>query len=272
MTSIEDKARLFAELHVPGQPFIIPNPWDVGTARILAGMGFPALATTSAGFAFTQGLNDGHVTRDQALAHSSAIARRVSVPVSADLENGFAEAPEAVAETYRLAAETGIVGASIEDFSGDDQHPIYDVGLAVDRVEAAVEAVRRAEFPFTLTARCENYLHGRRDLEDTIARLNRYAEAGADVVYAPGLADLESVAAVCKAVAKPVNVLVYGRLATHDVAAFAEAGAARLSLGSLLARHALGHLHRAASELKEAGTFGFTSVLAGPDQVDRFMC
>lgn len=267
-----EKSERFAALHVAGEAFVIPNPWDAGTARMLAGAGFQALATTSAGFAFTDGLRDGHVERDPALDHSRKIAHAVDVPVSADLENGFADTPEAVAETYRLATETGLVGASIEDFSGSDEDPIYDASLATERVAAAVAAVRTAPFPFTLTARCENFLHGRPDLDDTLARLNAYAEAGADVLYAPGLRDLETVRAVCAGVTKPVNVLVFGGLARHSIAEFSDAGVARLSLGSILVRHVMAHLAAAADEVRSAGTFEFASVLAGPDQLDRFMC
>lgn len=272
MTTLTDKANTFSELHVPGQPFVIPNPWDAGTARMLAGIGFDALATTSAGFAFTQGLRDGHLTREQALEHASEIAAAVAVPVSADLENGFADAPDAVAETYRLAAATGIVGASIEDSTGTSDPPIYDFELAVERVGAAVNAVRDAEFKFTLTARSENFLHGRADLDDTIARLQAFEAAGADVLYAPGLPDLDAVATVCAAVSRPVNVLVFGALAQHTVADFADAGVARLSLGSVLARHVLGLLFNAASEIRDQGSFSFASLLGGRDQIDRFMC
>jgi 2-methylisocitrate lyase-like PEP mutase family enzyme len=200
VTSIIDTATAFKALHVPGTPFVIPNPWDAGTARMLAGIGFEALATTSAGFAFTQGLRDGHVTRDQALEHAGKIAAAVDVPVSADLENGFADAPDAAAETYRLAAATGIVGASIEDSTGNPEQPIYDFELAVERVQAAVAAVAPAAFDFTLTARSENFLHGRADLDDTIARLQAFEAAGADVLYAPGLPDLDAVATVCAAI------------------------------------------------------------------------
>jgi 2-methylisocitrate lyase-like PEP mutase family enzyme len=272
MTTTTDKANTFAALHVPGKPFVIPNPWDAGTARMLAGIGFEALATTSAGFAFTLGLHDGHITRDQALEHAGEIARAVDVPVSADLENGFADTPDAVAETYRLAAATGIVGASIEDSTGNPDQPIYNFELAVKRVEAAVAAVRDADFNFTLTARSENFLHGRADLDDTIARLQAFEAAGADVLYAPGLPDLDAVTAVCAAVTRPVNVLVVGALAQHSVSDFANAGAARLSLGSVLSRHVLGHLFTAASEIRDEGTFSLASVMGGRDQIDRFMC
>ncbi len=272
MTKLSDTANAFAALHVPGKPFVIPNPWDVGTARMLAGIGYEALATTSAGFAFTLGLHDGHLTRDQALQHAREIAQAVEVPVSADLENGFADAPDAVAETYRLAAATGIVGASVEDSTGNAEQPIYDFDLAVTRVEAAVEAVRSDDFKFTLTARSENFLHGRADLDDTIARLQAFGTAGADVLYAPGLPDLDAVATVCAAVSRPVNVLVFGALAQHTVADFADAGVARLSLGSVLARHVLAHLFNAATEIRDQGSFSFASVLGGRDQIDRFMC
>ncbi len=272
MTTLTDKADTFSALHVPGKPFVIPNPWDAGTARMLAGIGFDALATTSAGCAFTLGLRDGHLSRDQALTHAREIAAATDVPVSADLENGFADAPDAVAETYRLAAATGIVGASIEDSTGNEEQAIYDFDLAVARVQAAVAAVQPAEFDFTLTARSENFLHGHADLDDTVARLQAFEAAGADVLYAPGLPDLDAVATVCSAVSRPVNVLVFGALAQHTVADFADAGVARLSLGSVLVRHVLAHLFNAATEIRDQGSFSFASVLGGRDQIDRFMC
>ena len=185
-----ERARAFRALHERPGAFVIPNPWDVGTARILAGLGFEALATTSAGMAFALGRRDGAVSRDDALAHARTIVGATALPVSADLENGFGDAPETVAETIRLAAGTGLVGGSIEDATGDPDRPIYDRSLAVERIAAAVEAARALPFPFTLTARAENFLHGRPDLDDTIGRLQAFEAAGADVLYAPGLRDL----------------------------------------------------------------------------------
>ncbi len=289
MTQIE-KAKKFRALHklpaTTGAPieatraglpavagaFIIPNPWDAGSARILAGMGFEALATTSAGFAFSLGRRDGMVTRDEVLAHCRSIAEAVDVPVAADLENCFGDDPNTVAETIRLAAATGIVGGSVEDASGNDHRPIYDHTLAVERVAAAVEAARALPFPFTLTARAENFLHGRRDLDDTIRRLQAFAEAGADVLYAPGLPSLEAVKAVCAAVAPlPVNVLAGIKGLAFSVADLAAAGVRRISLGGVLSRVALGALMNAAREMKEKGTFTFVEQAPPMADVSGFM-
>src|SRR4051794_11262826 len=208
MPSQSERAATFRALHAGPGAFVIPNPYDIGTARILAGLGFAALATSSAGFAFTIGRRDGAVTRYQALAHARAVVDATDLPVSADLENGFGDDPATIAETIRLAAAAGLAGCSIEDASGDPQKPIYDRRLAVERVAAAVEAARSLPFSFTLTARAENFLHGRPDLDDTLARLNAFAEAGADVLYAPGLRTKEDIAAVVSSVDRPVNVLM----------------------------------------------------------------
>jgi 2-methylisocitrate lyase-like PEP mutase family enzyme len=243
--------------------FIIPNPWDAGSARILAGMGFEALATTSGGFALSLGRRDGMVTRDEALAHCRSIAEAVDLPVAADLENCFGDDPKAVSETIRLAAATGIVGGSVEDASGDERRPIYERTLAVERVAAAVEAARALPFPFTLTARAESFIHGRPDLDDTIWRLRAFAEAGADVLFAPGLPTLEAIKTVCAAVApRPVNVLVGIKGQAFSLAELAAAGAKRISLGSVLSRVAFGALIGAAQEMKEKGTFGFVDKAA----------
>ncbi|HLJ63723.1 MAG TPA: isocitrate lyase/phosphoenolpyruvate mutase family protein, partial [Stellaceae bacterium] len=196
-----EKARRFRALHERHQAFVIPNPWDRGTARLLTSLGFEALATTSAGFAFSLGRRDGAVNREEVLAHCRVIVDATALPVSADLENGFGNAPATVAETIRLAAATGLVGGSIEDATGEATSPLYDFAFAVERVKAAVAAARSLPFPFTLTARAENFLHGRLDLDDTIRRLRAFSEAGADVLYAPGLPSLEAVAQVCAAVA-----------------------------------------------------------------------
>src|SRR5579872_4530748 len=207
-----EKARRFRALHERHQAFVIPNPWDRGTARLLTSLGFEALATTSAGFAFSLGRRDGAVNREEVLAHCRVIVDATALPVSADLENGFGNAPATVAETIRLAAATGLVGGSIEDATGEATSPLYDFAFAVERVKAAVAAARSLPFPFTLTARAENFLHGRLDLDDTIRRLRAFSEAGADVLYAPGLPSLEAVAQVCAAVApRPVNVLAGGK-------------------------------------------------------------
>jgi 2-methylisocitrate lyase-like PEP mutase family enzyme len=256
----------------PAGAFIIPNPWDAGSARILAGLGFEALATTSAGFAFSLGRRDGMVTRDEALAHCRVIAGATDLPVAADLENCFGDDPRTVAETIRLAAATGIVGASVEDASGDESRPIYDFSLAIDRVAAAVEAARALPFPFTLTARAENFLHGRRDLADTLRRLEAYAAAGAEVLYAPALPSLDAIRQVCAALApRPVNVLAGIKGLNFSFAELEAAGARRISLGGALARAALGALLAAAREMKDRGTFSFVGSAAPTAEVASFM-
>ncbi len=257
MLSQLDKALLFQALHQRAGAFIIPNPWDIGTARLLAHLGFEARATTSAGYAFSLGLQDGAVGRDAMLRHASAIASATDLPVSADLENGFGDAPETAAETIRLAAAAGLAGGSIEDATGRPDQPIYEPALAASRIRAAAEAVRALPFPFTLTARAENYLHGRPDLNDTIRRLQAYQDAGANVLYAPGLATRDEIAAVVSSVDRPVNVLLGAQLAHLDVAALSELGVRRLSLGSALSRAAFGAFLRAARELRTRGTFNF---------------
>ncbi|MGA8871010.1 MAG: isocitrate lyase/phosphoenolpyruvate mutase family protein [Candidatus Acidiferrales bacterium] len=252
--------------------FIIPNPWDVGSARILAGLGFEALATTSSGFAYSLGKRDGSTTRDELFAHCRTLSEAVDVPVAADLEKCFGDDPKTVAETIRMAGATGIVGGSVEDASGDDSRPIYDFSLAVERVAAAVEAARALPFPFTLTARAENYLHGRADLDDTIRRLEAFAKAGAEVLFAPGLPGLEAIRAVCAAVApRPVNVLAGIKGLAFPVAELEEAGVRRISLGGVLARAAFGGLIGAAREMKEKGTFGFVDRAAPTPEVAGFM-
>jgi 2-methylisocitrate lyase-like PEP mutase family enzyme len=245
----------------------------VGTARILAGLGFEALATTSAGLAFALGRRDGEgaVSRAEALAHARTIVTATPLPVSADLENGFGDAPETAAETIRLAAETGLVGASIEDATGDPERPIYDAALARERIGAAAEAARALPFPFTLTARAENFLHGRPDLDDTIRRLQAFEAAGADVLYAPGLRDLAMIRTVCAAVAKPVNVIMGLAGASFSAEDLAAAGVRRISLGSALARAALGAFLRAAREVKERGTSSFADGAASFAELDPFM-
>jgi 2-methylisocitrate lyase-like PEP mutase family enzyme len=279
-----EKAKKFRALHklpaTAGAPieggapgaFIIPNPWDGGSARILAGLGFQALATTSAGFAFSLGRQDGMVTRDEVLAHCRAIVQATDLPVSADLEKCFGDDPKTVAETIRLAAATGIVGGSVEDASGDDSRPIYDHALAVERVAATVEAARALPFPFTLTARAENFLHGRRDLDDTIRRLQAFAAAGADVLYAPGLPSLEAIKSVCAAVApRPVNALPGIKGLAFSVAELEAAGVRRISLGSVLSRVALGGLLAAAREMQEKGTFTFVDQTTSMAELGGFM-
>jgi 2-methylisocitrate lyase-like PEP mutase family enzyme len=262
-----EKARRFEALHRRPGTFVIPNPWDVGSARVLAAMGFEALATTSSGFAFSLGKVDGATSRDELLAHLRALSAASDLPVSADLENCFGDDPKTVVETIRLAAAAGIVGGSVEDFSGDARRPIYDLALAVERVAAAVEAARALHFRFTLTARAENYLHGRADLDDTIRRLQAFEKAGADVLYAPLLPDIAAIRTVCTSVSKPVNVLA-GR-PNLSVAALAEAGVKRISLGGLLSRAAFGGLLGALREIKEHGTFDFVKEAASGAELSK---
>jgi 2-methylisocitrate lyase-like PEP mutase family enzyme len=247
----------FRALHHRDGTFILPNPWDIGTARLLAHIGFEALATTSAGFAASIGRRDYAVTRDEMIAHIAVIATATSLPVSADLQNGFGDAPEAAAETIRLAAAAGVVGGSIEDSTGKADHPIYEFEFAVERVRAACEAAHALSFPFTLTARCENYLNGKPDLADTIARLLAYQEAGADVLYAPGLVRKQDIAEVVRSVDRPVNVLAGIPGLVMNRAEFAALGVKRISIGSGLSRVALTAFFRAASEMRESGTFTF---------------
>jgi 2-methylisocitrate lyase-like PEP mutase family enzyme len=240
----------FLALHQPGSPLLLPNAWDPGSARILAELGFAAVATTSSGFAATLGRPDGAVTRDEALAHAAALVAAVDVPVSADLENGYADSPDGVARTVAGAREVGLAGCSVEDHTGYADDPVYDRGLAAERVAGAAEAAGDV----VLTARCENYLHGRPDLADTLARLQAYQEAGADVLYAPGLRDLDDIATVCREVDRPVNALLVAGGPTP--AELAEAGVARISVGGAFAWNALSGLVAAARELL-GGEVGF---------------
>jgi len=243
----------FLDLHVPGRPLLMPNPWDAGSARILADLGFQALATTSSGFAATLGRPDMSVTRDEAISHAAAVAAAVDVPVSADLEKGFADDPAGVADTVVRAKAAGLAGCSVEDSTGNEDDPIFDAALAAERVAAAVEA---AGDGFVITARAENLLWGRPDLADTIDRLQRFQAAGAHVLYAPGLATAADIRAVVSAVDRPVNVLAHA--ATPPVAELAELGVARVSVGGAFAYAALGALVEAGRELLDAGTYGFT--------------
>ncbi len=255
-TSIE-KGAAFHALHARPGAFIIPNPWDIGTARLLAQLGFEALATTSAGYAFSAGRRDNQIPRDEMLAHAATIVAASDLPVSADLENGYGDTLDAVAETYRRAGAVGLVGASIEDATQRADDPLYELELAADRVRAAVAAVRALPFPFTLTARAENFLVGRPDLKDAIRRLQAYQEAGADVLYIPGLTSRDDISAVVSSVDRPVNVLMGMQgvqLALGDLAAL---GVRRVSVGSALTRAAYGAFLRAAREMREHGTFAF---------------
>jgi 2-methylisocitrate lyase-like PEP mutase family enzyme len=255
MTTQADQARRFLALHRAGEPLLMPNPWDLGSARLLASLGFEALATTSSGFAATLGRNDGAVGRDEAIVHAAVIVAATDLPVSADLENGFADAPAGVADTMRMSIEVGLAGASVEDFTGRADDPIYGIGLAAERIAAAAEAAHGGPGRLVLTARAENYLHGRPDLADTIARLQAFQEAGADVLYAPGLRTLEDISQVVREVDRPVNVLALEGV--PPVAELAEAGVSRISVGGAFAFAALGAVVSAAAELREQGTYGF---------------
>jgi 2-methylisocitrate lyase-like PEP mutase family enzyme len=252
-----EKATAFKALHERAGAFIIPNPYDIGTARLLAHLGFEALATTSAGCAFALGQADYTLTREQVLAHVTEIVAATDLPVSADLEGGFGDDPETVAETFRLAAATGLAGGSIEDATNRRDAPIYEHQMAVERVVAAATIIRALPFPFMLTARCENYLVGRTDLKDTIKRLQAYQEAGANVLYAPGLRTKEDIASVVSSVDLPVNVLMGLQGVHFSLDELSEIGVKRVSVGSALSRAALGAFLRAAQEMKEQGTFNF---------------
>jgi 2-methylisocitrate lyase-like PEP mutase family enzyme len=259
MKTQAEKATAFRALHARPGAFVIPNPWDAGTAKLLASLGFEALATTSLGLSNMLGRPDGSgvVSRDEVLANCRAISGATDLPVSADLENGYAHEPRAAAEMIRLAAEAGVVGGSTEDASGDPATPIYDFQLAVERVHAAVEVARSLPFPFVLTARAENLLHGR-DLDDAIRRLQAFEKAGADVLYAPGVRDLATIRTLVASVGKPVNVVMSAADPALTVAQLAEAGVKRISVGGALSRLALAAFLRGAREMKEQG--GFTWV------------
>jgi len=269
--SQSDKATRFRALHQGPGAFLIPNPWDAGSARILAGLGFEALATSSGASAGILGRRDGKVTREEALAHARAIVGATDLPVSADLEKGFGDAPAVAAETIRLAAEVGLVGGSIEDASGDKDKPLYDLSLAAERVAAAVQAARALPFPFTLTARAENFLRGNPSLDDTIKRLQAFEKAGADVLFAPGLPDLEAVRTVCASVSKPFNFMVGIKGKSFTVAELTAAGVKRISLATSLYREAMSGLVNAAREVREKGTFGYLDRSLTTPELNNFM-
>jgi 2-methylisocitrate lyase-like PEP mutase family enzyme len=263
------KAERFRELHK--RTFVIANAWDAGSARILAGLGFQALATSSGACAGTLGRRDGQVTRDEALAHARAIVEATDLPVSADLEKCFADEPAAAAQTIRLAAGVGLVGGSIEDATGDKAKPLYDFGQAVERVAAAAKVARSLSFPFTLTARSENFLRGKPDLDDTIKRLQAFEKAGADVLMAPGLPDLESVRKVCAALSKPFNFMAGIKGKSFSVAELEAAGVRRISLATSLYRMAMSGLVEAAREVKEKGSFGYLERSLSTPDLNSFM-
>lgn len=262
MPTPTEKAEALRALHARGRAFVIPNPWDAGSARLLARLGSEALATTSAGLSFSRGEPLGRVGLDATLAHAREIVAATDLPVSADLENGFGDRPEDAAETIRGAIAAGLAGGSIEDFSGRADEPIYDLGLAVEKVRAAAEVVRGQPIPFQLVARAENFLFGRRDLADTIRRLQAFQEAGADVLYAPGLSTAEQVRAVVTSVDRPVNVVMGLVPSTLTVAELDGLGVARISIGSALARLAYGTVMAAAREMLDGGTFSFADEAA----------
>lgn len=267
------KAERFKALHAGPRAFVIPNPWDAGTAKILAAIGFQALTTTSAGLAFCLGRRDGagQISLEETLANARAIADATDLPVAADLENGFGDAPEAAAQTIRLAAQAGLVGASIEDTTGNPARPIYDFNHAVERVAAAAQAAHALPFPFMFVARAENFLHGRPDLDDTIKRLQAFEAAGADVLYAPGITRADDIRTVCRSVNKPVNVVMGLKDSSLSVDEIEALGVRRISVGSALSRAALGAFLRAAQEMHEHGTFTFANDALPYAQAQAFM-
>jgi len=271
MTTQAQKAAAFRALHERHGAFIMPNPWDAGTARLLTALGFEALATTSLGLANTLGRADGTgaVSRAEVLANCAEIAGATHLPVSADLENCYAHEPRAAAQLIRLAAEAGVVGGSIEDATGDAQQPIYEFDLAVERVHAAAEVARSLPFPFTLTARAENFLHGRRDLDDTIRRLQAFEQAGADVLYAPGLRDLATMRTVASSLKRPLNVVMSAADPALTAAQLAQAGVKRISIGGALSRLALASVLRAAQEMKEQGGFTWITDTVSAKELNR---
>jgi 2-methylisocitrate lyase-like PEP mutase family enzyme len=270
MVTQTEKAERFRALHERDGAFVIPNPWDAGSARLLAGLGFAALATTSSGFANSLGRLDGQVSRDEMIEHCRSLSAATDLPVSADLENCFADDPAEAAATILLAAQAGVVGGSIEDYSGRPLNHIYEFELAVERVHAAAEVARSLDFPFTLTARAENLIRGRHDLDDTIRRLQAFEAAGADVLYAPGLTTLDEIRLVTSALSKPVNVLA-PLLKGVTITQLADAGARRISTGGALARAAITVLLRAGAEMRERGSFAWTSDLASSADVKKLL-
>lgn len=274
MSSQAERAESFRALHERAEPFVVANPWDAGSAKVLAALGFEALSTTSGGLAFTLGRVDGtaSISRDESLANARLIVEATELPVAADLENGYGDSPEACAETIRMAAEAGLVGGSIEDATGNAADPIYDFALAVERVEAAAAAARALPFPFMFVARCENFLHGRPDLEDTVRRLQAYEAAGASVLYAPGIVRPEDIELVCRSVNRPVNVLMGTKGAPQlSVKELRALGVKRISVGSGFARAAVTGLVEAAREVRERGTFSFVDGVIGSAVLAQYL-
>ena len=270
-TTQTEKATYFRDLHQQPGAFVMANAWDGGSARLLAGLGFPALATSSGAAAGVLGRLDGMISRDEALQQVRVMVQATHLPISADLEKGFGDSPEMVAETVRLAAECGVVGCSIEDATGNPAQPLYDLAYATERITAAAAAARALPFPFILTARSENFLRGNPDLADTIRRLRAFEAAGADVLCAPGLPTLDAVCAVCTAVSKPVNFMVGIPGKSFSVAELAAAGVKRISLAPSLYRAALNGLLEAAREVREQGTFGYLDRIAGSAELYQYM-
>lgn len=267
----KEKADRFRALPNGPGAFLIPNPWDAGSARILAALGFQSLATSSAASASSRGRRDGGLGRDEALGHARSIVDATDLPVSADLEKGFGDAPEIVAETVRLAAEAGLVGGTIEDSTGDPDRPLYDEQLAVERIAAAAQAARALPFPFMLTARAHNLLYAAPRLDDTIKRLQAFESAGADVLFAPGLPDLEAVREVCAAVSKPVNFMVGIKGKSFSVDELTAAGVRRISLATSLYRAAMTGFLDAVSEVKDAGRFSFLDRCVTTPELNKLM-
>jgi 2-methylisocitrate lyase-like PEP mutase family enzyme len=270
MSTQAQRAARFLELHRPGEPLLLPNPWDAGTAKILASLGFEALATTSSGHAASTGALDGAITREQALEHAATIVAATELPVSADLENGFADVPDGVRETVAMALAAGLAGCSIEDYTGLPEDPIYEIGLATERVAAAAQAAHAGPVHLVLTARAENHLRGREDLDDTITRLRAYQDAGADVLYAPGITAVADIVRVLDSVQLPLNVLALPGV--PPVAELAGLGVSRISVGGGFAFAALACLVDAANELREAGTYGYLERTAAGSSAARAGC
>ena len=265
-----EKAQNFRALHEREGAFVIPNPWDIGSARLFEALGFEALATTSSGFAYSLGRKDGQVSREEKLAHCRALCEASDLPVSADLENCFADDPTEAAETIALAAETGLVGGSIEDATGDPAKPIYDFNHAVERVAAAAQVAKSLDIPFVLTARAENFLHGRRDMDDTIRRLQAFEAAGADVLYAPGPATLDEVREITNALTRPVNVLITP-IKGVTVTDLAQAGAKRISIGGAMMRAVLGTLVRGSRQMLDDGRFDWMADMMPTPEIDNLL-